>query len=73
MGKKKNTTAEAMIESISEIITKRKQEEREEDIHRVAFNMPQYIYDIVNPKNKKQKITMTAYIMRLIRKDIGEI
>lgn len=42
------------------------------DIHRVAFNMPKYIYDTLNPKLKKQKITMTNYILTLIRKDIGE-
>ena len=70
---KKGITAKASIDPIDKIVNARVQEQSQEDIHRVAFNMPKYIYDIINPKNRKQKITMTNYILGLIRKDIGEV
>ena len=70
---KKGFTAKTDIDPIDKIVNERVQEQNEGDIHRVAFNMPKYIYDTINPKNKKQKMTMTNYILGLIRKDIGEL
>ena len=70
---KKGITPKVAIDPIDKIVSQREQEKAQEDIHRVAFNMPKYIYDIVQPKAKKQGLTMTNYIMTLIRKDIGEL
>ena len=70
---KKGFAAKTDIDPIDKIVNERVQEQNEDDIHRVAFNMPKYIYDTINPKNKKQKMTMTNYILGLIRKDIGEL
>ena len=70
---KKGITAKTSIDPIDKIVNEREQEQSQDDIHRVAFNMPKYIYDIINPKNRKQQITMTNYILGLIRKDIGEV
>lgn len=69
----KGIKAKTTIDPIDKIVKEREQEEKQDDIHRIAFNMPKYVYDDIHPKIKKQKITMTTYIMGLIRKDIGEI
>ncbi|MFN0200710.1 MAG: hypothetical protein ACKVTZ_04285 [Bacteroidia bacterium] len=70
---KKGITPKAAIDPVDRIVSKREQEQAQEEIHRVAFNMPKYIHDIVHPKSKKMGMTMTNYILFLIRKDIGEI
>lgn len=70
---KKGITPKQELDPIDKIVIEKKQEKNDEDVHRVGFNMPKYIYETINPKLKKQKITLTHYILNLIRKDIGEL
>ena len=70
---KKGITPKKQIDPIDKIVNQREQESIEAAVHRFAFNIPQYIYDIISPKAKKQGMTLTNYLMYLIRKDIGEI
>ena len=75
---KKGITPKQAIDPIDKIVGAMGKEKETADgdtadIHRVAFNMPKYIYDTIHPKLKKQKVTMTNYILGLIRKDIGEM
>ena len=71
---KKGIAPKQELDPIDKIVIEKKQEKNDDDdVHRVGFNMPKYIYETINPKLKKQKITLTNYILNLIRKDIGEI
>lgn len=64
------------IDPVDMIVQKQKEQANEEhdeaDIHRVAFNMPKELYNYIHPRLKKKKITMTNYILSLIRKDLGK-
>jgi hypothetical protein len=51
---------------------KEKLQESEGDVHRVNFNMPQYLYELSREKTVKKGMTLTNYILTLIRKDLGE-
>jgi Na+/phosphate symporter len=51
---------------------KEKMQESEGDIHRVNFNMPKYLYELSREKTTKKGMTLTNYILGLIRKDLGE-
>jgi Na+/phosphate symporter len=57
---------------ISQQKRKEKMQESEGDIHRVNFNMPKYLYELSREKTTKKGMTLTNYILGLIRKDLGE-
>jgi hypothetical protein len=70
---KKGITPKKTIDPIEQILGDREKEQTKDEIHRFAFNIPKYLYNIVQPKAKKQGMTLTNYILLLIRKDIGEL
>lgn len=57
---------------VEQIIKKQKQRELEGDIHRVNFNMPKYLHDLVRDKMQKKGYNLTNYLLTLVRKDLGE-
>jgi hypothetical protein len=57
---------------IKEQKRKEKMEESEGDIHRVNFNMPKYLYELSREKTVKKGMTLTNYLLSLVRKDLGE-
>lgn len=73
-GPKQETTQQ--LDVVEQIISQQKRkvkmEESEGDIHRVNFNMPKYLYELSREKTTKKGMTLTNYILGLIRKDLGE-
>lgn len=69
-------TPKAAPDAVEEIIKaqkrKEKMEESEGDIHRINFNMPKYLYELAREKTTKKGMTLTNYLMMLVRKDLGE-
>ena len=57
---------------VEQIIKQQKQKELEGDIHRVNFNMPKYLHDLVRDKMQKKGYNLTTYLLSLVRKDLGE-
>lgn len=57
---------------VEQIIKKQKQKEMEGDIHRVNFNMPKYLHDLVRDKMQKKGYNLTNYLLSLVRKDLDE-
>ena len=57
---------------VEQIIKQQKQRELEGDIHRVNFNMPKYLHDLVREKMQKKGYNLTNYLLSLVRKDLGE-
>jgi hypothetical protein len=70
------TSTKKEVDAVEEIINaqkrKEKMQEAEGDIHRVNFNMPKYLYELSREKTVKKGMTLTNYILGLIRKDLGE-
>jgi hypothetical protein len=70
------TTATAQPDMVEEIINAQKRKEKladsEGDVHRVNFNMPKYLYELSREKTTKKGMTLTNYILSLVRKDLGE-
>ena len=69
-------TPKIVPDAVEEIIKaqkrKEKMEDAEGDIHRVNFNMPKYLYELTKEKTIKKGMTLTNYLMMLVRKDLGE-
>jgi hypothetical protein len=59
-------------DAVEQIIKQQKQKEIEEDIHRVNFNMPKYLHEMVQDKIRKKRYNLTTYLLTLVRKDLGE-
>jgi hypothetical protein len=73
-GPKQETTQQPDVveQIINQQKRKEKMQESEGDIHRVNFNMPKYLYELSREKTTKKGMTLTNYILGLIRKDLGE-
>ena len=57
---------------VEQIIKQQKQKEIEDEIHRVNFNMPKYLHEMVQDKIHKKRYNLTTYLLTLVRKDLGE-
>lgn len=72
----KNDPAAQQPDIVDQIINKQKQKEQVEqsegDIHRVNFNMPKYLYILTREKTTKKGMSLTNYLLGLVRKDLGE-
>jgi hypothetical protein len=68
----KATEVAPEIDVVEQIIKKQKQKEMEGDIHRVNFNMPKYLHDLVRDKMQKKGYNLTNYLLSLVRKDLDE-
>jgi hypothetical protein len=68
----KVTEIDPQIDMVEQIIKKQKQKEMEGDIHRVNFNMPKYLHDLVRDKMQKKGYNLTNYLLSLVRKDLDE-
>lgn len=72
----KNADTSSKPDMVEEIIKQQKLKEKietsEGEIHRVNFNMPKYLYEMTREKTTKRGMTLTNYILMLIRKDLGE-
>jgi hypothetical protein len=68
----KEAIIDTQVDVVEQIIKKQKQKEMEGDIHRVNFNMPKYLHDLVHDKMKKKGYNLTTYLLSLVRKDLDE-
>jgi hypothetical protein len=68
----KEAVVDTQIDVVEQIIKKQKQKEMEGDIHRVNFNMPKYLHDLVRDKMQKKGYNLTNYLLSLVRKDLDE-
>jgi hypothetical protein len=68
----KEAVIDTQIDVVEQIIKKQKQKEMEGDIHRVNFNMPKYLHDLVRDKMQKKGYNLTNYLLSLVRKDLDE-
>jgi hypothetical protein len=68
----KEAIVDTQIDVVEQIIKKQKQKEMEGDIHRVNFNMPKYLHDLVRDKMQKKGYNLTNYLLSLVRKDLDE-
>jgi hypothetical protein len=68
----KQAVVDTQIDVVEQIIKKQKQKEMEGDIHRVNFNMPKYLHDLVRDKMQKKGYNLTNYLLSLVRKDLDE-
>lgn len=70
------TSTKKEVDAVEEIINaqkrKEKMQEAEGEVHRVNFNMPKYLYELSREKTVKKGMTLTNYILGLVRKDLGE-
>lgn len=58
-------------ENADNIINEIKSEETADDKKRINFDLPTYLFNLMEEKRKKHGFTMKGYIATLIRKDLG--
>ncbi len=59
-------------ETADNIIKAIQAEDKVEDKKRINFDIPLYLFDLMEKKIKNKGFTMKGYIATLIRKDLGE-
>jgi hypothetical protein len=64
--------SDAHTDIVDQIVKKERQRETEGDTHRVNFNMPKFLHELVQDKIRKKGYNLTSYLLTLVRKDLGE-
>lgn len=67
-----STRKSSKTEDADNIIKAIQAEDKVEDKKRINFDIPLYLFDMMEKKIKNKGYTMKGYIAALIRKDLGE-
>jgi hypothetical protein len=68
--KKKASEISAEVADIA--IKSLRSNENKNKTHRITFDMPMYLYEIMKERMNKKGDTMRNYMVNLIRKDVGD-
>lgn len=69
----KKKASEMTSDVADEAIKSLRGEEKKGKTHRITFDMPMYLYEIMKEKMEQKGDTMRNFMVTLIRKEVGDL
>ena len=69
----KKKASEMTLDLANEAIQSLRVVEKKGKTHRITFDMPMYLYEIMKEKMEQKGDTMRNYMVSLVRKDVNDV